>query len=95
MSASQLDTLLAQATTDAANNANVVDSAIIIINGIQAGIDAAVATALAAGATPAELQAITDLNTKIESETASLSAAVASRTPVAATPAGKASGAVK
>ena len=45
MSANQLDALLAQATADAAANANIIDSAITIINGIQASIDAAVAQA--------------------------------------------------
>ncbi len=95
MSANQLDTLLATATSDAEKSANVVDSAIIIINGIQAGIDAAVMAALAAGATPVELKSVTDLNTSIEAKIAELSTAVAAHTPVAGTAAGTATGTVK
>jgi hypothetical protein len=73
----QIDDELTQLTADVAAEQGAVDSAVVLINGISAKIDAAVAAATAAGATPAELQALTDLSTSVNAQTASLSTAVA------------------
>jgi ABC-type amino acid transport substrate-binding protein len=54
-----------------------VDSATGVINGFQAAMAKAVADALAAGATPAQLQSLTDLDTAINAEKTDLAAAVA------------------
>jgi hypothetical protein len=62
---------------------SVIDSAIMLINGISAQISTAVAAAMANGATAAELAPLTDLNTSIQAKSAALSAAVAANTPAA------------
>ena len=77
----QLDDQLTQLQADVTAENTVIDSAVTLLNGIPAMIAAAVATATAAGATPAELQAVTDLGTAIAAKTAVLSAAVAANTP--------------
>lgn len=56
-------------------------SAIALMNGIQARIDAAVAEAKAAGATDAQLQSLTDLSTALGNQQDALAAAVAANTP--------------
>ena len=58
-------------------------SAIALINGISAQIAAAVAAAQAAGATPAQLQSLTDLDTAIKTQQTGLAAAVTANTPAA------------
>lgn len=55
----------------------VIDSAIVLINGIGARIAAAVEAAIANGATEAELAPFTTLEAELEAKTNDLSAAVA------------------
>ena len=74
---SQMDDELVQLTADVAATRGAVDSAVALINGIAAKIAAAVADALAKGATPAQLQSITDLDAAVKAEGADLAAAVA------------------
>lgn len=78
---SQLDDKIAALQAEITNETTVVNSAIALINGISGQIAAAVAAALAAGATPAELQALTDLQTALASNDAALAAAVSANTP--------------
>lgn len=77
---SLLDDKIAVLTTDVTAETTVVDSAVTLINGIPKLIADAVETALAAGATPAQLQAITDVQTTIEKKSSELAAAVAANT---------------
>ncbi len=73
----QIDDEITQLTADVAAEQGAVDSAVAMLNGISQKIADAVAAALAAGATPAQLQAITDANTAIAAQTTALSSAVA------------------
>jgi len=54
-----------------------------MISGFSAQLAAAIAAAQAAGATPAQLSAVTDLQTALDANNATLTAAIASNTPVA------------
>lgn len=66
------------------NKANTVEkSAQTLIEGIKARIDAAVAAALAAGATAEQLQPLSDLGIALDTESDSLAAAVQANTPAA------------
>lgn len=71
-----IDALLAQA----AENEKVEDSAVIVINGIQARIDAAVQAALANGATAEQLAPVTQVSTDLKTHADALGAAVAANT---------------
>ena len=71
-----IDSLLAQATA----NEQVEDSAVVVINGIKAQIDAAVQAALAGGATAAQLAPITQVSTDLKTHADALAAAVAANT---------------
>ena len=82
----QIDDEIATLTADVAALTTTTGSAVALIDGISAKITAAVDAALAAGATPAQLQAITDANTALQTQTAALAAAVSANTPAAATP---------
>lgn len=84
-----LDLALQKAAADAKANANIIDSAVIVINGIQKQIDIAVQTALNMGATPRQLAAINAVNDAIEAATAHLASAIPSGTSAAETPAGQ------
>ncbi len=66
---------------DVAADTTAVASAITLIDGFAAQLAAAIAAAQAAGGTPAQLQALTDLHTAVTANTAGLSAAVAANTP--------------
>ena len=79
----QLDDQLVSLTATVAQNTTVMGSAAATITGISAQIAAAVAAAQAAGATPAELQALTDLQQTLDTNNATLAAAIAFNTPVA------------
>lgn len=80
---SQLDDQI-QALTDAvAQETTVNASAITLINGIPGLIADAIAKATAAGATPAQLQALSDLQAKVTSSSTDLAAAVMANTPAA------------
>jgi hypothetical protein len=78
-----LDDKLAQLTADVAAQTTVFNSAVAALNGIPALIATAVTAALAAGATPAELQAVTDANSAIEANNQALAAAISANTVVA------------
>lgn len=75
----ELDDLTAQVKA----NSDLLDSATTLINGIAARIDAAVAAAGAAGATPAELAQMVALSAELKAKDDSLSAAVVANTPAA------------
>ncbi len=74
-----IDDLVAQATV----NESAEDSAVIVLNGIQARIDAAVQSALAAGATADQLAAVTQVSADLKAHADALAAAVAANTPAA------------
>lgn len=76
---SSIDALTAQVTAED----TVIDGAVTLINGFAAQLAAAVAAAQAAGASPAQLQALTDLGTTIQGKSTALAAAVTANTPVA------------
>lgn len=80
-SVNALDTQIATLTADVAAETTVEQSAITLINGIPTLIANAVAAAQAAGATPAELAALTALGTSITNSSANLAAAVTANTP--------------
>ncbi len=77
--ATVLDALAAQITA----NASVVDSAVQFIGGVKGMIDAAVASALAGGATAAQLAPFTDLSAQMAAKDKALSDAILANTPVA------------
>lgn len=81
-----LDDAISTLNAEVTREKTVTDSAIALINGIQTRIDAAVAAALAAGATQAQLKAITDLSAGLKTEDDNLAAAVQANTPVVVTP---------
>ena len=83
---SQMDDAIAALTTSVATLTTVDQSAIALIQGFGAQIQAAVDAALAAGATPVQLQAVTDLKVAIDTQDDALAAAVVAGTPVAPTP---------
>lgn len=70
-----------QLTAQVARNTTVEASASALIKGFAAQLAAAVAAASAAGATPVQLQALTDLGASIGAADDDLSAAVAANTP--------------
>jgi hypothetical protein len=78
-----LDDQITALTAQVKANTDVENSALVLIQGFSARLDAAVAAALAAGATPAQLQALTDLGTAIKTSDDALAAAVTANTPAA------------
>lgn len=78
---SALDDAIAQLQQEVAQNTSVTDSAVALISNIPTLINTAVQEALAAGATPAQLQAITDLSAKLDAESTKLGTAVTANTP--------------
>ena len=80
---SQLDDAIAALTTEVTNETTVEKSALALIQGIPAMIATAVSAALAAGATPAQLKAVTDLQATLAANDTELSAAVVAGTPAA------------
>lgn len=73
---SVLDDELAALTAQVAANTSAEDSAVLILNDIPNRIQAAVDAALAAGATPAQLQAVNDLKDALKAHADPLAAAV-------------------
>ena len=73
-------------TTEIVETVGVVQSATVLINGFGAKLDAAVAAAVANGATEAELAPLTDLSAALDSETNALAAAVAANSPAPTPP---------
>lgn len=80
---SQVDDAITALQVSVANLTTVDQSAVTLIQGIGAQIQAAVDAALAQGATPAQLQALTDLKTAIDAQDIQLAAAVSAATPAA------------
>src|SRR6266550_5129822 len=66
---SQMDDEITQIKQDVAAERTAVDSATALIGGIAAQIRSAVDAALAAGATPAQLQDFTDLHASMTQQT--------------------------
>jgi|HubBroStandDraft_3_1064219.scaffolds.fasta_scaffold30695_7 hypothetical protein len=77
-----LDDAITALQAEVSNDTNVISAADTLINGISAQITAAVNAALAAGATPAQLAALTAVTTTLAANDTSLAAAVAANTPV-------------
>lgn len=73
----QMDDRLAQLEADLTAENLVIDKAIVLIGGIQQSIKDAVAAATAAGATPAQLQSLVDLDTSLTGKSQALAAAIA------------------
>jgi hypothetical protein len=78
-----LDQQIADLAAEVTNATTVKDSVLTLIQGIPALIAAAVAKATAAGATPAQLQAISDLQATLASNDTVMAAAVVAGTPAA------------
>jgi hypothetical protein len=73
--------IIDQLTAQVTNATTVEESAVTLINGIGARVDAAVAAALANGATAEQLQPVSDLSTALQTESDALAAAVAANPP--------------
>ncbi len=82
----ELDAKIAALQASVTNDTAVEQSAITLLAGLKTQLDAAIAAAAAAGATPAELQSLTDLSASIDSNATALAAAVAANTPVPPAP---------
>lgn len=80
---SQMDDDVTQLVADSAAMRTVIDSAVAAFNGFAALIQKAVDDALAAGATPAQLQSMSDLHTAAVQQAADLAAAIPAGTPAA------------
>lgn len=80
---SQVDDAITALQASVANLTTVDQSAITLIQGIGAQIQAAVDAALAQGATPAQLQSLTDLKSAIDAQDDALASAVSAATPAA------------
>jgi len=68
--------VLGNLTTEVAEEVGIMQSATALINGFQAKLEAAVAAAIANGATEAELQPLNDLVAALDTEGNALAAAV-------------------
>lgn len=80
---SQLDDAITALQAEVTQETTVEKSALALIQGIPAMIESAITAALAAGATPAQLQAITAVAATINANDTELAAAVAAGTPSA------------
>lgn len=78
---SKLDDEIAALKAEVAADVTVMGSAGKLIDGFGAQLAAATAAALAAGATDAQLQSLTDLQTTLAAEKDDLAAKVAANTP--------------
>lgn len=74
---SQLSDEIQALQADVAAEKTVVDSAVALINGFAAKLQAAIDAATAAGATAEQLQNLTDLHTSVTAQTTDLATAVA------------------
>jgi hypothetical protein len=83
---SALDDSITDLTAKVEANTTVDASAIALISGFQARLDAAVAAASAAGASAAQLKSLTDLSAAIGKQTSDLSDAVSANTPAEQNP---------
>lgn len=78
---SALDDKITELTNEVANDTTVIQSAITLINGFAQRLAEAIAAALAAGASEAQLQSLTDLKTGLAANDQALADAVAANTP--------------
>ena len=78
---SQLDDQITGLQTEMTNDTTVIESAVTFIQGVPALIAAAIAQALSAGATPAQLQPLTDLQNGLVTNDATLQEALTAQTP--------------
>jgi hypothetical protein len=78
---SALDDKIAALKQEIQNDTTVIGSAVALINGFAQRLQEAIAAALAAGATEAQLLAMTELNTSLAANDQALAAAVAANTP--------------
>ena len=78
-----IDDKIAALQTEVANQTTVDNSAVALLQGLSTQLAAALAAAANAGATPAQLQALTDLQTTLAANDTTLSAAVTANTPAA------------
>ncbi len=69
--------VLADLTKSVTDAEGAMESAVVLISGVQARIDAAVQAALSNGATAAELAPLSQLSSDLAAETQKLAAAVA------------------
>ncbi len=83
-----LDDSITTLQGDVSNLTSVVGSAEALINGFAQRLQDAIAAALAAGATDAELSALNDLHSAISDNASGLAAAVAANTPAPASSGG-------
>lgn len=83
---SALDDKIAALQAEVAKNTSIEKSALALIQGFGAQLAAAVAAALAAGASAAQLQSLTDLQTSLATNDDELAAAVAANTVPAPPP---------
>lgn len=72
-----------QLVKDVAAEDQVVDGAIVLINGFGKRLNDGIAAALAGGATAAEMASLTTLSTDIQVKTTALAGAVLANTPAA------------
>jgi hypothetical protein len=70
-------------TAEVTETIGVIQSAVVLINGFKSRQEAAIAAALANGATEAELQPLYDLNVALDTESSALAAAVLANAEVA------------
>lgn len=80
MANAQLDSVITQLK----GITNIDDSILTYVQSVPSLISAAVSQALANGATPEQLQALTDLGNETSSKAAAIAAAITANTPVAA-----------
>jgi hypothetical protein len=81
MSLNALDAAIKALTLSVQANADTETNAITVLNGIPKLIADAVAKAGVAGATPAQLQALADVGTKIDAAKTALAAAIVATVP--------------
>ncbi len=85
--AGSLDSQIAALTASVTGMKTAADGAMSLINGFKQMLADAVAAAVAAGATPVQLQSLTDLGTTLDAESTALATAVANGTPSPQAPA--------
>lgn len=79
----QFDDRIAALNVQLAKNTSTENSALVLIQGFSKQLASAIAAAAAAGGTPAQLQALTDLQVAWDKNDSALAAAVAANTPPA------------
>ena len=78
-----LDDKITALQAEVTANTTVEQSAVALLNGLSTQLAAAIQAAKDAGATAAQLQSLTDLNTALNKNDTDLAAAVAANTPAA------------